>query len=77
MESILSFCDYSQTIRQQPENYLIAAFNGTKWICEPDLAASKTLCTRVFLELMNHESKYQKDGLKLLAKLTPNSEFKD
>ena len=75
MNPILSFCEYSQTIRQLPQNYVIAHISDRKWICEPDLAADKELCTRVFLELMNFESKYCQDGLELLAKLTPNSEF--
>ena len=74
-EQVLSFCVYSQTIRQLPENYLIASFDGNNWTCEPDLAANEELCTRVFLELFNYDSKYQKEGLKLLAKVTPNSEF--
>ena len=73
--NVLSFCDYSNTIRQLPQNYLIASYDGNKWISEPDLAADKELCVRVYLELMNYESKYQKDGLKLLSKLTPNSDF--
>ena len=75
MENILSFCDYSQTIRQMPQNYLIAAKRGNCWICEPDLAADKNLCIRVFTELLNFESKYCQNGLELLAKLTPNADF--
>ena len=74
MNPILSYNEYSKTIRQLPENYLIAHKDGNKWICEPDLAANKELCARVFLELMNFESKYETNGLALLAKLTPNSE---
>lgn len=73
MTPILSFCEYSQTIRQLPQNYLIARKSGIRWICEPDLSADKELCTRVFLELMNFDSKYCQNGLELLAKLTLNS----
>lgn len=72
MIPILSYCTYSNTIRQLPQNYLLAAFNGNVWICEPDLAADKELATKVFLELFNYESKYQKDGLTLLSNLTKN-----
>ncbi len=68
---ILSYCDYSNTIRQFPENYLIASKKENKWICEPDLAANKKLIFKVFKELLNYKSKYCQDGLKLLAKLTP------
>ena len=68
---ILGYCDYSETIRQMPENYLIAHKDGNAWKCVPDLAANKELCIKVFTELLNHESKYQASGLELLAKLTP------
>jgi len=78
MENILSFCEYSNTIRQIPKNYLIAHFDTNKncWICEPDLACDKNLALRVFLELLQYSSKYEKNGLSLLSKVTPNSEFK-
>jgi len=74
MTPILSFCSYSNTIRQLPQNYLIASHSVNGWICNPDLAANKDLATRVFLELFNFESKYS-TGLELLSKVTPNSEF--
>jgi len=77
MEQILTFCTYSNTIRQMPENYLIAHFDSISrnWVCIPDSACSKVLATRVFLELFNYESKYTKSGLNLLAQVTPNSLF--
>jgi len=68
---ILGYCDYSETIRQMPENYLIAHKDGNAWKCEPDLAADKELCIKVFTELLNYESKWQTSGIELLAKLTP------
>ena len=70
MKPILGFQTTSNTIRQLPENYLIAHFDTNRWICEPDLAANKELCNLVFNELLNFESKYERNGLKLLAKLT-------
>lgn len=79
MENVLVFNAYSNTIRQMPQNYLIAHFDEQKryWICDPDTACDKNLAARVFLELFNYESKYNKDGLSLLSKVTPNSQFKN
>ena len=48
----------TNTIRQEPENYVIAYRVNGKWVSEPDLAADKDLCIRVYLELFNHSSKY-------------------
>ena len=59
---------YSNTIRQVPENYLIAYRRIDGWICDPDLAANKELCTIVFLELFNLKSKYG-TGDELLMKI--------
>jgi hypothetical protein len=70
MKPILCFCTYSNTIRQLPQNYLIAENSVNGWVCNPDLAANKELSTRVFLELFNHDSKYS-NGLTLLSKVTP------
>jgi hypothetical protein len=74
MEPVLSFQDNSETIRQLPENYLIAYRSNGRWICEPDLAANKELAIRVFLALFDHDTKYG-DGLNLLSKVTPNGDF--
>ena len=74
MKPILSYCSYSNTIRQLPQNYLIASQTVNGWVCNPDLAADKNLATRVFLELFNYESKYG-SGIELLSKVTPNSDF--
>ena len=56
----------SGTLRQMPENYLIAHVKKeTKfksWVCEPDLAADRKLCMKVFAALLIHENKYQQDG---------------
>jgi len=71
--SILSYCDYTNTIRQFPENYLIAHWDSVKahWSFDPDLACDKELAMSVSSELMNYDSKYCQEGLNLLAKLTP------
>jgi hypothetical protein len=74
MQPTLVFQEGSQTIRQMPENYLIAHREFGRWICDPDLAADKELATRVFLALFDFDTHYG-DGLNLLAKVTPNEEF--
>ena len=75
MKPILAYQQVSNTIRQLPQNYMIASFENRRWVCEPDLAADHRLCLRVFKELLNYDSKYESNGLKLLAKLTPNHIF--
>ena len=57
-KAILIYNKLNNTVRQEPENYLIARKSGDRWISEPDLAADKGLCVRVYLELFNHSSKY-------------------
>ena len=64
----------TETIRQMPQNYLIAHKKGRAWVCEPDLASDKELATRVFLALFEFNNKYS-DGLGLLASVTPNKMF--
>ena len=83
MENILIYQKGSETIRQMPQSYLIAYKNhGNQvgqpehWICEPDISADKKLATRVFLALFDYDTKYG-DGLNLLSKVTPNSQFKE
>jgi DNA-binding ferritin-like protein (Dps family) len=74
MKSILSYNENTNTIRQLPENYLIAYKENNRWICEPYLAANKELSMRVFNALFDFNTKYG-DGITLLSKVTPNSEF--
>lgn len=74
MENILVYQHTTETIRQMPQNYLIAHKNGNAWICEPDLAADINLATRVFKALFEHGNKYG-TGLNLLAQVTPNEQF--
>ena len=54
----LIYCEYSETIRQMPENYLIAGKQFNKWVCEPDLAANMNLATAVF-QTINHSHAYK------------------
>ena len=76
MENTLVYSEYSETIRQAPQNYLIAHNIKGHWICEPDLAADKELATRVFIALFEFDVKYG-SGLNLLSKVTPNKDFKN
>lgn len=76
MENTLVYNEGSETIRQAPQNYLIAHNVKGHWICEPDLAADKELATRVFIALFEYDAKYG-SGLNLLAMVTPNSDFKN
>lgn len=75
MENILTYQETNETIRQMPQNYIIAEKINGKWICDPDPAADKKLVLRVFNELFdNHNSRWG-TGLNLLSKVTPNKEF--
>lgn len=67
MENTLVFEKETQTIRQMPQNYLIAHQDHGRWVCEPDLAADKNLVLRVFCALFSFDEKYG-DGPNLLAK---------
>lgn len=75
MENILCYEQETETIRQLPQNYLIAYKRHNEWICNPDLAADKELCNRVFNALLIYENKYG-SGLNLLSEITPNKDFK-
>ena len=54
----LIYQQYSKTIRQVPANYLIAYQRDGRWICDPDPAADKTLCTKLFLSLFEYDNRY-------------------
>jgi len=71
MKPVLVFNEATQTIRQMPENYLIAGKIQNRWVCDPDIAANKELATRVYLALFDFNARYG-DGLNLLSKVTPN-----
>ena len=61
MKQTLFYCKYSDTIRQAPENYLIAKKDPSdqqRWICDPDLAANKELATKIFHALFTFEAHY-------------------
>ena len=53
--------EYTDTIRQMPENYLIARRRNkyNYWIVDPDMAADQNLATEVFLALFIFDLKYE------------------
>ena len=57
-EPTLVFSRGTSTIRQYPENYLIAHKESGRWICEPDLACNKGLAIQVFTALLDYNAKY-------------------
>jgi hypothetical protein len=59
----------SDTIRQMPQNYLIAHWEKGNWHMEPDLAADIDLVILVTRALMIYELKFEQDGNLLLAKI--------
>lgn len=65
----LFYCEYSDTIRQKPENYIICNRQLGAWVCNPDLASNKELSIKVFTALFEYENKYEKDALKLISRI--------
>lgn len=57
-KQFLTYDEYSDTIRQEPENYKIAHRENNRWICEPDMAANKELATKIFTALFDYNIKY-------------------
>lgn len=76
MENILSYQPETETIRQVPQNYCIATKSKGYWMIDFDIAADQELVLRVAKALFDYEARYG-DGLNLLSKITPNSEFKE
>ena len=48
----------SETVRQAPQNYLIAHRRNGSWRSEPDLASDLKLATAVFKAIHNYNTKY-------------------
>lgn len=57
-ENYLVYQHTTETIRQMPQNYLIAYKIDKHWVCEPDLASDRYLAMRVFLALFDFNIKY-------------------
>ena len=56
----------SDTIRQAPENYLIATKVHNKWICDPDPACNQKFAVKIFKALFTFDNAYG-TGENLLA----------
>lgn len=56
-DSKIVYCEYTNTIRLMPQNYLIALNRG-RWIMEPDLAVRSWFVLLVTEVLLNHPCKY-------------------
>jgi hypothetical protein len=64
----LTYQEGSGSIRQMPENYLVAhRRNHGGWISEPDLAADPSLCMKVY-RTINHSyaNKYVATGQEVI-----------
>jgi hypothetical protein len=50
MKKHLVYHESTNSIRQYPENYLVAHWQGNYagWLCDPDMAADTELCVSVF-----------------------------
>lgn len=61
------YCEYSESIRQMPENYLVAHKSNGSWKCEPDLAADMEFCTKVFRTINHsHANKWLATGQQII-----------
>ena len=59
MKNEIVYCSYSETIRQMPQNYMIASKKNTEWgeqsswYIDPDLAADPKIVCAVTLQWWN------------------------
>ena len=66
IKNVLEYCQASNTIRQMPQNYMIAVQDEHgRWTCDADLASDKALAVKVFLALFEYDVRYG-DGENLL-----------
>lgn len=68
----IKYCSYSNTIRQFPQNYMLAYNNGKVWLMEPDLNSDRGLVVALTLALMDFEMKYSKDSLSIILETCQN-----
>jgi hypothetical protein len=68
-ESWLEYEKGSETIRQKPQNYLIAfkdaSRGGSYWTLAPDLSANRVLIDKVLDAIMTFDGRYG-DGAKIV-----------
>ena len=49
----VAYSPASVTIRQQPQNYVLAIQLGSRWVVDPDSAAEWSLCVKVLRAIIN------------------------
>lgn len=76
MEPIIVYNEATDTLRQMPQNYMLAKRIGTMWHIDFDGAANKNLVRRILEALFEHKNRFG-TGLNLLAAVTPNEKFQD
>ena len=69
--STIAHCAYSNTIRQMPENYLLAVHREGAWKMDPDLAADKGIVVALTLSLMEHGNKWSKSPENAITGMAP------
>ena len=52
------FNRYSETLRQQPHNYVLAHRNSNRWICDPDLAADTDVVKATFQATFSFQGRH-------------------
>ena len=67
----IQYCDKSETIRQMPQNYMLAKFEHNRWVMEPDLAADRNVVVSLTLSLMEHSHKWNKNGIHAILGMSP------
>jgi hypothetical protein len=66
-----SYCEYSNTIRQQPQNYCLAVLSRQRksWQLDFDLAANRKFAHIVVDFFFDFDNKYNSNGEELVKKL--------
>lgn len=65
----LIFQSSTGTIRQMPQNYLVAHWDINKWVSEPDMAVSVDTMVLMTRALADFNTKFSKDGNVVIAKM--------
>ena len=59
MQPTIFYDAYSDTLRQAPQNYLLAVRKDRRWVCDADPACDRKLIVRLFLAVfVNYEIRY-------------------
>ena len=63
----VTYCESTQTIRQMPENYMLAMCCRGYWIMDPDFAADTRLVVALTLSLMQYENRWTRHGINAMT----------